>query len=98
MKNLDTFEFLPAKTDSSGYDHDKWTDVLGTDWGVTTYEHKLSNVHVTSFQTSGGDAAAGLLLPAVQAFAQSTPAHQNAQYPNNDDAMNLINWAFDEIA
>lgn len=98
MKDIDTFEFLPAKLDASDNDHDRWIDVLSTDWGGTAYEHKLPDVFITGYEVSGSDATAALLLPAVQSVKEAATKEHSANYPNNDWAMDLIDWALDQIA
>ena len=98
MKNIDTFEFLPAKIDASDKDHDRWSDVLSTDWGGTAYEYKLPDVFISNYEVSGSDAEVAMLLPAVQSVREASRGEHSAQYPNNDWAMDLIDWAFDQIA
>lgn len=98
MKTIDAFEFLPTKADTSDTDHDRWIDVLSTDWGSTGYGYELTNVFVTSYSTSGSEAPEPMLLPAVQSARDAGPSAQSGHTPNNDWAMDLIDWALDQIA
>lgn len=95
MKHIDEFEFLPTKTDAQDEDHGRWIDVLSPDWGGTAYEHKLPDAYVTNFEVSG---TAGLLLPAVQSVRERGTTEQSAHDAHNTPAMDLIDWAFDQIA
>lgn len=95
MKDLDTFVFQANKADS----RDPWIEALNHDKEATAYEYNLDDAYVSSYQISGqGDSAASLLLPAVQAYMTPSSSETDARYPNNDAALDLIDWAFAQIA
>ena len=90
MEDIDEFQFHPTSTDNS----DGGTDVLSKPSVGVEYEHKLTDIMISSYDVGGSNG--GLLLPAVQRFQEASA--ETAKGGDDDRGMtppDIIIWDID---